>query len=437
MTSKVQSNVSWLAAGAVCGVAGATLLQRLALLRRSPGTCIAGTDFRGRSSKYIRSGSEGVVGLLAYDICEPLTKEEYDRWLFDVHYHDLMANPHLDKIVLRTVSKDKKAMLSSGAAVTNDIEFYRLAELHFKDYSSYDEYIAWFRANAIPPPRTPVGKSAFRFYLLSEAESILRAPLGQPAPPATPAAEASAGAAPRGPPPARTGPPVVLVVGSTGHIGAELARQLRERGDVKVVEASRSPSGEGAVRLDIHDEASVRALDDALPDGIDHVAICCGASTFGPLGSFDSKKWAQSCHGKLMAVSRLVVMLTNGQELRCLRDSGSITVTTGQAGRTVNRMWPGIAANNAGLEAMVRCAGVDAPRSVRINAVAPALVRETAVKAGLPLEGTVPAAEAAAAFIPLMLGESSGLVVDAGTQTLFNKSHHSAQKDGTAPTSKP
>eukprot|EP00408_Alexandrium_pacificum_P028923 CAMPEP_0171184676 /NCGR_PEP_ID=MMETSP0790-20130122/15907_1 /TAXON_ID=2925 /ORGANISM="Alexandrium catenella, Strain OF101" /LENGTH=298 /DNA_ID=CAMNT_0011649671 /DNA_START=52 /DNA_END=949 /DNA_ORIENTATION=+ len=237
------------------------------------------------------------------------------------------------------------------------------------------------------------------------------------------------------PEPACTGPPVVLVVGSTGHIGAELVRQLRERGGVRVVEASRSAGGDQAVRLDIHDEASVRALDKALPDGVDHVVICCGASTFGPLASFDSSKWTQSCEGKLMAVSRLIVMLANGQELRCLRDSGSITVTTGQAGRVVNKMWPGIAANNAGLDAMVRCAGVDAPRGVRINAVAPALVRETAEKAGLPLEGTVRAADAAAAYPPLVFGQDSGLVVDAGTQTLFDKSHHSAQKDSVAPAS--
>jgi len=49
-----------------------------------------------------RSGDEGVVGLLAYDVCEPLTEEDYDKWLFDVHYHDLLANPFLQKIVLRS-----------------------------------------------------------------------------------------------------------------------------------------------------------------------------------------------------------------------------------------------------------------------------------------------------------------------------------------------
>jgi len=136
---------------------------------------VSGTDFLGQASTIVRSSDEGVVGLLAYDVCEALTKEEYDHWLFDVHYHDLMANPCLDKIILRTVSADKKARLSSGATVENEVTFYRLAELHFRDYAAYDAYIAWFQEHAIPPPRTPAGKSAFKFYLLADSESILRA----------------------------------------------------------------------------------------------------------------------------------------------------------------------------------------------------------------------------------------------------------------------
>mmetsp|Transcript_45562 Transcript_45562/g.129981 ORF Transcript_45562/g.129981 Transcript_45562/m.129981 type:complete len:130 (+) Transcript_45562:1-390(+) len=125
-------------------------------------------------------------------------------------------------------------------------------------------------------------------------------------------------------------------------------------------------------------------------------------------------------------------MLSNGEEVKCLRPGGSVTVTTGQAGRTVNRMWPGIAANNAGLEAMVRSAGLGAPRGVRINAVSPALVLETAQKAGLPTEGSVPAAVAAAAYLPLIFGEASGEVADAGSQTIFKKSHRAGQRDGAA-----
>ena len=71
-------------------------------------------------------------------------------------------------------SDGRKARLSSGAAVVNSLEFHRLAELHFASHDAYDAYIEWFQAHVIPPPRTPAGKSAFKFYLISEGEIVER-----------------------------------------------------------------------------------------------------------------------------------------------------------------------------------------------------------------------------------------------------------------------
>ena len=224
----------------------------------------------------------------------------------------------------------------------------------------------------------------------------------------------------------------ILLIG-TGNLGAALLTQLRERPGVAVIVAGRSASGDSSVQLDISDIDSVRSLDEKIPSGVDHVVVCCGASTFGPLSNFDGASWAANCNSKLVAVSRLVVMLANGTELKVLKQGGSITVTAGQAARTINRMWPGIATNNAGLEAFVRNAGLELPRGVRCNAVSPALVRETAVKAGLPLANTVPAAECAAEYVKLIFSDATAQVVDAGTQAAFTKSHHAGQRDGVQP----
>jgi enoyl-[acyl-carrier-protein] reductase (NADH) len=220
----------------------------------------------------------------------------------------------------------------------------------------------------------------------------------------------------------------ILLIGS-GNIGSALLSQLNARANTKVIVAGRSAD----CALDINDVESVTALDAKIPGGVDHVVVCCGASTFGPLANFDSASWAANCSSKLVAVTRLIVMLANCAELKVLKDGGSITVTAGQAARTINKLWPGIATNNAGLEAFVRNAGIDLPRGVRCNAVSPALVRETAAKAGLPLEKTVPAAECAAAYVHLIFSDATAQVVDAGAQVAFTKSHHAGQRDGVQP----
>jgi len=129
-------------------------------------------------------------------------------------------------------------------------------------------------------------------------------------------------------------------------------------------------------------------------------------------------------------VSSFVLRLVHGDGAPCLlRDGGSITITTGQSARTVNRMWPGLAVNNAGLDMFVRCGGLDLPRGLRLNAVSPALVTETAQRAGLPVEGTVPAGDVAAAFLPLIFGAGSGQVVEVGAQVKFESDHRAGQRE--------
>ena len=41
--------------------------------------------------------------ILGYDIEDGVTEEEYERWLFEVHAPDLLANPHLDRIIFNKV----------------------------------------------------------------------------------------------------------------------------------------------------------------------------------------------------------------------------------------------------------------------------------------------------------------------------------------------
>ena len=46
-----------------------------------------------------------------------------------------------------------------------------LRGLRVRSFAAFDAYVAWFKEHPIPAPRTPAGKSAFKFYLLSEARA--------------------------------------------------------------------------------------------------------------------------------------------------------------------------------------------------------------------------------------------------------------------------
>lgn len=102
--------------------------------------------------------------LLGYDIEPGVSEAEYDEWLRSVHLPDLFANPHLRRIVFNTVRHP----------VVGDTTFFRIAEMHFDDEKSHDDYIAWFERNPVSPERSPVGRTRFRFYVLAETEVVER-----------------------------------------------------------------------------------------------------------------------------------------------------------------------------------------------------------------------------------------------------------------------
>ncbi|HSF84732.1 MAG TPA: hypothetical protein VLG28_03610 [Acidimicrobiia bacterium] len=110
----------------------------------------------------------GVKAILGYDIVEGVAAEEYERWLWDIHYPDLLANPFLDRVVLNIVERPITAT-SAGTATANAAPgFGRIAELHFANHEAYDRYLQWFEEHPIPVERSPAGRTEFRFYVLCD-----------------------------------------------------------------------------------------------------------------------------------------------------------------------------------------------------------------------------------------------------------------------------
>lgn len=114
-----------------------------------------------------------VKTILGYDIHDGVSAEEYESWLFEVHAPDLLANPHLDRIVFNRVLRPV-TRASGGSDVPVGYTFYRIAEMHFADEDAYAAYLAWFAEHPIPAERGPAGRTDFRFYLVTESTEVTR-----------------------------------------------------------------------------------------------------------------------------------------------------------------------------------------------------------------------------------------------------------------------
>jgi hypothetical protein len=112
--------------------------------------------------------------LVGYDIVPGVSEAEYEDWLFHVHAPDLLANPHLDRIVFNKILRPVHRTSGGAATIPPGYSFYRIAEMHYADEAAYDAYLAWFADHPIPPERGPAGRTDFKFYLVSESTEVAR-----------------------------------------------------------------------------------------------------------------------------------------------------------------------------------------------------------------------------------------------------------------------
>jgi hypothetical protein len=115
-----------------------------------------------------------VKAILGYDIIDGVSIEDYERWIWEIHVPDLLANPFLDKLVFNTVIRPITATSANTATAEDPETFYRIAELHFSDHRRYEQYLEWFKDHPIPPERGPAGRTKFRFYVLTDSVEATR-----------------------------------------------------------------------------------------------------------------------------------------------------------------------------------------------------------------------------------------------------------------------
>jgi NAD(P)-dependent dehydrogenase (short-subunit alcohol dehydrogenase family) len=195
----------------------------------------------------------------------------------------------------------------------------------------------------------------------------------------------------------------VLVVGATGEIGRAVVAALRERGD-EVLEAS---FGRAAIRVDISEPDSIRAMYDAA-GRVDAVVSAAGnTARRRPLAELDDEAFDYTIRHKLMGQVNLVRL-----GLDRVADGGSFTLTTGVLGR---RPMPGSAALslvNLGLEGFARAAALEMPRGLRVNVVSPPWLDETLVALGMTGVPGLPAATVARTYVEAVHGTMQGAVLE-------------------------
>ena len=176
--------------------------------------------------------------------------------------------------------------------------------------------------------------------------------------------------------------PVMLITGGSGGIGQGLARRLRAQGCRVVLAARDAPRlqafadkiGAEAVPTDVTIVAEVDALVAGVLERhgrLDGVAHCVGSILLKPLHLTSDDDWTRTLHLNLTSaffVTRAV--------LAKHRAAVSIVLVSTSAAAVGVPNHEAIAAAKAGLEGLVRSAAATyAARGVRVNAVAPGLVR--------------------------------------------------------------
>ncbi|MCA9673753.1 MAG: short chain dehydrogenase [Kofleriaceae bacterium] len=192
----------------------------------------------------------------------------------------------------------------------------------------------------------------------------------------------------------------VIVIGATGDIGRGVVGALA--GHHEVLRASRH-ADDAALRVDIADPASIRALYGRIGT-VDAVVCCAGEAAFGPLGQLGDAEFAASLGNKLMGQVNLVRFGVDH-----VADGGVFVLTAGIFGTQPPPGVPALAMVNGALESFARAASLDLPRGLRVVAISPPWLEESAQKLGK--HGAITAAANGEVYRRVVEGAERGPVV--------------------------
>jgi NAD(P)-dependent dehydrogenase (short-subunit alcohol dehydrogenase family) len=194
----------------------------------------------------------------------------------------------------------------------------------------------------------------------------------------------------------------ILVVGGSGTVGQAAVKELSRRHEI--VKAGRTS---GDVTVDLMDEASVRAMYRQVGK-VDAVVSAAGHVHFGPVSEMTPDQFRKGLNDKLMGQVNLVLL-----GFEHMNDGGSFTLTSGVLDRDPVRKGSSAAAVNGAIGAFVKGAAIEMPRGIRINAVSPGLLEQSATKYDgfFPGHEPVSSARVGLAFAKSVEGALNGQVI--------------------------
>lgn len=192
----------------------------------------------------------------------------------------------------------------------------------------------------------------------------------------------------------------ILLIGASGTIGSAVHSALNAQH--KIITASRNPNSD--IQVDLDDHSSIHQMYERVGK-LDAIICTAGNGKLLPLHEHTDEDYQSVLHNKLMGQVNLV-----RYGLAYLNDGGSITLTTGQAHREPIPNTTNIAIATAGLEGFIKSASIEL-NNVRLNAVSPAVVKESLELLGFDLPGAVSAANTAKAYVSAVEGNAHGEII--------------------------
>jgi len=162
--------------------------------------------------------------------------------------------------------------------------------------------------------------------------------------------------------------------------------------------------GSGDVTVDLENDDSIKNMYLKIGN-IDGVISASGRAAFGTVTGITDEDLKLSLNNKLGGQINLVRF-----GIPFLNEGGFFTLTSGDLSNKPNSESSLITAVGIAIEGFARASALSMPNNIRINVVSPSLIRESAEKFNLPLEGSIPSAEVARWYGESLSEEYNGKV---------------------------